>query len=324
MKAVVRDKYGGYQSLKIQEIPKPTPSENQVRIKVHASTINAYDDHLMKGEPFPVRVSEGLLAPKKQQLGCDLSGTVEEVGSKVSKFKNGDEVITCLADGNGDNAYAEYVCVNENLLALKPHGIFFEEAATIPMAGLTALQSVRDFGKIQPGQKVLVNGATGGVGSFAVQIAKLFGGTVTAVCRTDKKDFAYSIGADHVIDYTKESFIADREKYDLIIDVAASHTFAEYKNILEKKGICVMVGFSSMTHMMKVGWSIFRTKKKEKKIVLSFAKNAQVEDLLFLADQMKEKKIKAVIDQVFPLSDIQEAFNYFETEHLQGKVVITM
>lgn len=324
MKAVIREKYGDYQTLNIEEILKPTPTENQVLIKVMASTINAYDNHLMKGEPFPVRMSAGLTTPKSRYLGCDIAGIIENVGKKVIKFKKGDEVFTCLADGNGDNAYSEYVCVSEDLLALKPHGIFFEEAATIPMAGLTALQSIRDFGKIQPGQKVLVNGASGGVGSFAVQIAKLYGGIVTAVCRTEKCEFAYSIGADHVIDYTKENFIADIVKYDLIIDIAASHTFKEYKNILSKHGRCVIVGFSSMTRMIKNGLSNLRTRSKEQKAVIAFAKNDQVEDLQFLAEQMNNKKIKAIVDQTFPLNEIQQAFNYYETENLRGKVVITM
>ncbi|MGL9728070.1 NAD(P)-dependent alcohol dehydrogenase [Enterococcus sp. DIV0756] len=323
MRTVIKEKYGDYQVLKLKERPIPVPNEKQVLIKVRASTINAYDVHLVKGDPFPVRMTAGLCRPKNNQLGCDLAGVIENIGSKVTKFKKGDEVFTCLADGNGDDAYSDYVCVNEELLTLKPRGISHEEAATIPMAGLTALQSVRDFGKIQPGQKVLINGATGGVGSFAVQIAKLFGGIVTAVCRTEKEEFAYSIGADYFIDYTKENLITSREKYDLIIDVVGNHAFSEYKKVLNEKGTCVMVGFSSISHMIKVGWDIFRTRNKQQKIVLSFAKNSQVEDLEFLAEKMNDKKINAIIDQTFSLSDIQQAFQYFEAEHLNGKVVIS-
>ena len=324
MKTVIRKKYGNHQILNIEDREKPEPKEDQVRIKVMDSTINSYDTRLMKGDPFLVRFSSGLTKPKNQNLGCDVAGVIEKVGPNVEHFKVGDEVFTCLADGNGDNAYSEYVCVTESILAPKPKNLSYEVVATIPMAGLTALQAIRDFGKIQSGQKVLINGATGGVGSFAVQSAKLFGAHVTAVCRTEKEAFVRSIGADTMIDYTKENILESKVKYDLIIDVVANHSFKEYKPILTETGRCVMVGFSTIPHMIKTTMNASQTKQKDQKIVVAMANNTMVSDLTFMAEQMSQNKLTAVIDQIFPLTDIHQAFNFYEEEHLEGKVVITM
>lgn len=324
MKAIKMEKYDSPETLHLVDTEKPVPNNNEVLIKVHTSTINSYDYKMMKGNPFMIRFQKGLLKPKKDSLGCDVAGIVEEVGKNVTKLKVGDNVFGCLADGNGDNAYSEYVCVNENILAIKPNVISFEEIVTIPMAGLTALQAIRDYGQIKKGQKVLINGASGGVGTFAVQIAKAYGAEVTGVCRTENLEMVSAIGADYVIDYTKENFIKMSKKYDLIIDTVANHTFSKYKPILSDDSTCVMVGFSSLRHMLNTGISSFLSKGKNKKIKILLAQNTRVNDLIQISKLVENKEIQPVIDKIFFIQNISKAFQYFEAEHIKGKLVISI
>jgi NADPH:quinone reductase and related Zn-dependent oxidoreductases len=322
MKTIIMNKYNSLDDLSLTEMDNPSPKNNEVLIKVHSSTINSYDMRMFKGKPFMVRFQKGILSPRKKGLGCDVAGVVEKIGSDVTKFKIGDSVFGCLADGYGDNAYSEYVSVDENILAIKPDSVSFEQVATIPMAGLTALQALRDSGQIKRGQKVLVNGASGGVGSFAVQIAKAYGAKVTGVCRTESIEHLYAIGVDYIIDYTKEDFFKQKKKYDLIIDIVANHTFSKYKSILTESGTCVMVGFSTMGHMINTAIKSFLTKKKKKKIKILFARNTNVNDLNELSELVKNGKVTPIIDKTFLLEDIPKAFQYAETKHKKGKLVI--
>ena len=323
MKVLEYEKYNSIENFKLIDVSTPKPKENEILIKVKASSINSYDYRIMKGKPFLVRLQKGLFKPKKPYLGCDVAGSVEKVGSNVTKFKVGDNVFGCLADGNGDNAYSEYVCAKENIIAPIPNNVSFNEAATIPMAGLTALQALRDFGKIKKDQKVLINGSTGGVGMFAIQIAKESGAIVTGVCKAESMNKVIEIGADYVID-TKEDFLNKGIKYDLIIDVVANHSFSEYKKILNENGICVMVGFSKMGHMLKVLINSAFSKNKKQKIVLAMAKNSIVTDLNLMAELVSLDKIKPVIDKEFEFTKIKEAFEYYEKEHIKGKIIIKM
>ena len=277
MKAIVSTKYGPPDVLKLEEVEKPTPKNDEVLIKVYATSVNAGDWHLLRGKPFLVRLmGYGLLKPKHKILGADIAGRIEVVGRNVKQFQSGDEVF-----GNtskyGFGGFAEYVSVPENALLLKPTNISFEEAAAVPQAALTALQGLRDKGQIQPGQKVLIHGAGGGVGTFAVQIAKSFGAEVTAVCSTRNLDMLRSIGADHVIDYTQEDFTQNGQRYDLIIAVNGYHSIFDYKRALSPKGMYVMIGGSnaqmfqamllgpliSMTGSKKMGNSMHKPNKKD-------------------------------------------------------------
>lgn len=241
MKAIVYTKYGSPDVLHLEEIEKPTPKDDEVLIKVHAASVNAYDWHFLTADVFLIRLmGGGLLKPKNTTLGADIAGRVEAVGSQVKQFKPGDEVFGTARRSSG--GFAEYVCALEKTLVLKPANVSFEEAAAVTMAALTALQGLRDEGRIRSGQKVLIEGASGGVGTFAIQIAKSFGAEVTAVCSTTKLDIARSIGADHVIDYTKEDFTKNGKRYDLILVANGSHSVFEYKRALNPNGICVISG----------------------------------------------------------------------------------
>jgi len=312
MKAIVRHKYGSSEVLKFVESEKPAPKENQVLVKVRAASINSYDWRNMKAVPFLVRTNGGLLKPKDIRLGADIAGIVEAIGSKVSMFKPGDEVYGGVSMGG----YAEYVCASEKSLALKPSNISFEEAAATPMAALTALQGLRDKGKIQPGQKVLVNGASGGVGTFAVQIAKNFGAEVTGVCSTRNLDMARSIGADHVIDYTKEDFSKNGQKYDLIFDVAANRSVFAYKRVLAPKGKYVLAGFSSMPqmiHILLLGPQVAKAENQEIGMMgMASTNNA---DLTFISGLLESRKVVPVIDKTYPLNETAQALRHFEEEH---------
>ena len=241
MKAIVYTKYGPPDVLQLKEVEKPTPKDDEVLIKVHAASVNAADLHLLRADPFLVRLDSGLLKPKNKILGADIAGRVEAVGRNVKQFKPGDEVFGDIS-ACGWGGFAEYVCARENVLALKSASMTFEEAAAVPMAAVTALQGIRDTGQIKPGQKVLINGASGGVGTFAVQIAKSFGTEVTAVCSTSKMDMVRSIGADHVIDYTKEDFTQNGKRYDLIIGANGHQSLSDYKGALSPEGIYVCTG----------------------------------------------------------------------------------
>ncbi|MFV0362433.1 MAG: NAD(P)-dependent alcohol dehydrogenase [Suipraeoptans sp.] len=324
MKTVRMQKYNSPESLQLLDIEKPNPKDNEVLIKVCASTINSYDFKKMKGKPIVMRLQNGIFSPKKNSLGCDVAGIIEKIGKNVTNFNIGDTVFCCLADGYGDNAYSEYVCANENIIAIKPDSVSFEEIASIPMAGVTALQALRNFGEIQEGQKVLINGASGGVGTFAIQIAKAHGAEVTGVCRTESLSTLSSLGADYVIDYTVEDFMESKKKYDLIIDIVANHTFSEYKSILTENGFCVMVGFSSFSHMLNTAVNSLLSKKNKQKIKMLLAQNAVVSDLIHVSELVQEKKIHPTIDKTFLLEDISKAFQYFETEHITGKLIISI
>jgi len=320
MKAIIRHKYGSSEVLKLVETEKPTPKENQVLIKVHAASINSYDWRHMRAKPFLVRTSAGLLKPKDGRLGADIAGTVEAVGSKVTLFKPGDEVYGDVSMGG----YAEYVCAPEKVLALKPANVSFEEAAATPMAALTALQGLRDKGKIQAGQKVLVNGASGGVGTFAVQIAKYYGAEVTGVCSTRNLKMARSIGADHVIDYTKEDFTKNGKQYDLIFDVAASQSVFAYKRVLAPEGKYVMAGFSTMSHLIHILLLGSRVAKNGQEIGLMDTASVNHADLVFISGLLESRKVVPVIDKCYPLNETAQALRHYEEEHAQGKIIISV
>ena len=323
MKAVVYTKYGSPDVLKLTELPKPIPGDNEVLIKVHAAALNAADWHLLRAKPFLIRLmGMGLLKPKNKILGADLAGQVEAIGRNVRQFKPGDEVFSDIF-GSGSGSLAEYVCVQENILVSKPARISFEAAAAVPLAGVTALQGLRDKGRIQPGQRVLVNGASGGVGTFAVQIAKSFGAEVTAVCSTGKIDMVRSLGADHVIDYTREDFTKNGQSYDLIFAANGFHPISDYKRALSPKGTYVMAGGSmaQMFQALLLGPMISMTGSKQ---MYGVSAKANQKDLLFLKELLEAGKIVPVIDRRFPLSEVPDAFRYLEAGHAKGKVVIIM
>jgi len=322
MKAIMYKKYGPPDVLEVKEVEKPIPTDNQVLVKIHAASVNFGNLVLLKGEPFLARFAFGLLKPKYPIPGGDMAGTVEAVGKDVTQFQPGDEVFGDLS-GSGWGAFAQYVAVPEIALALKPDNLSFEEAAAAPMAGVTALQGLRDKGKIQQGQKVLINGASGGVGTFAVQIAKALGAEVTGVCSTRNVDILQSLGADHVIDYTKEKFTENKDTYDLILGVNGHQPLTDYKRALKPKGIFVHVGGSGsqMFQAMTVGAWISKTSSKK---MGTFLQRANQEDLVCLKELMESGKVKPVIDRQYRLSELPEAFGYFEQGHAQGKVVITV
>ncbi len=320
MKAIVFTKYGSPDFLELKEVEKPTPKENEVLIKVHASSINDWDWGLLRGKPFANRVMFGLLKPKKI-LGCDIAGRVEAIGKNVKQFQPGDNVFGDISGGNW-GGFAEYACARENEIALKPVSMSFEEAAAIPQAGALALQSVYDKAQIQSGQKVLINGAGGGAGTFAVQIAKSLGAEVTGVDSTRKLNMMRSIGADHVIDYTQEDFTKNGQCYDLIIDNAAHHSIFDYKRALSPKGIYVMLGGSTarIFQIMFLGPLISMTGSKKLGILMLKPNK----DLAFMKELFETGKVKPVIDRRYPLSEVAEALRYFGEGLAQGKVVITL
>ncbi|MDL2124616.1 MAG: NAD(P)-dependent alcohol dehydrogenase [Deltaproteobacteria bacterium] len=319
MKAVVYQKYGSPDVLELKEVEKPTPKDNEVLIKVHAVSVNASDWEFLRGSPLYTRIW-GLLKPKYKILGSDIAGRVEAVGRNVTQFQQGDAVFGDILECWG--GFAEYVCAPENALILKPASMTFEEAAAVPQAAGVALQGLRDKGQIQPGQKVLINGAGGGAGSFAVQIAKLFGAEVTGVDSTRKLDMMRSIGADQVIDYTQEDFTQNGQRYDLILDLVAYHSIFDYKRALSPKGVYVMVG-GSMSHIFQTlffGSWIFMTGRK-KMGILGAKPN---KDLAFIIELIESGKVIPVIDRQYPLSEVPEALRYLGEGHAKGKVVITV
>ncbi|MHC4252230.1 MAG: NAD(P)-dependent alcohol dehydrogenase, partial [Planctomycetota bacterium] len=251
MKAIVCHKYGPPDDLKLEEVPKPIPRDDEALVRVHASSVNAHDWHFVRCDPFIMRLVFGLFRPKYKIPGVDVAGRIEAVGENVKRFEPGDEVFADVS-GCGLGGFAEYVCVPENVLARKPAGITFEEAAAVPMAGVTALQALRDKGHIQSGQNVLINGASGGVGSFAVQIAKSFGAEVTGICSTDKVDMVRSAGADHIVDYTREDFARSGKRYDLILAAGGHRHILMYKRALTPTGTLVCSG-GSMAQILQVG-----------------------------------------------------------------------
>jgi NADPH:quinone reductase-like Zn-dependent oxidoreductase len=322
MKAITFDKYGSPDVLQLQEIDKPVVNDDEVLIGVHAASVNAADWHILRADPFLLRLGFGLLKPKYKILGADIAGRVEAVGRNAKQFQPGDEVFGDIS-GCGWGAFAEYVCARENALVLKPANISFEEAAAVPFAGVTALQGLRDKGQIQPGQKVLINGASGGVGTFAVQIAKSFGAEVTGVCSTRNLDMVRSLGADQVIDYTQEDFTKSGQRYDLILAVNGYRSIFEYKRALSPKGIYIMAG-GSMAQMFQavfLGPWISMTGSKK---IGNFETKPNQKDLAFVKELLEAGKVVPVIDRHYTLSEVPEAIRYLEEVHARGKVVITV
>ena len=322
MKAFVYCDYGSPDVLKLTTIEKPTPADDQVLVRVRAASVNPLDWHYMRGTPYFMRLSAGLRRPKVTRLGVDFAGTVEAVGKNVKRFKPGDEVF-----GGRTGAFGEYVLVREDrAVVLKPANLTFEQAASVPIAAITALQSLRDKGKVQPGQKVLINGASGGVGTFAVQIAKSLGAEVTGVCSTRNAAMVRSIGADHVVDYTKEDFTKGAERYDLILDNVGNHSLLESRRALTPKGRYVMVGGQPgrwIDPIPRVLNALVLSRFVSQDMGMFLAELNQG-DLTVLRDLLQAGKVKPVIDRQYKLNELPEAVRYLEQGHARGKVVITL
>jgi NADPH:quinone reductase-like Zn-dependent oxidoreductase len=321
MKAIVCTKYGSPDELQLKEVPNPAPNDDQVLVKIHAASLNAADLETLRGV-FLVRMASPR-RPMHQILGSDIAGRVEAVGKNVQQFQAGAEVWGDLSYPHGLGAFAEYVCAAESALAPKPPSMTFEEAATYPQAAIVALQSLRDKGQIRPDQKVLINGAGGGMGTFAVQLAKYFGAEVTAVDSTKKLDMLRSIGADHVIDYTQEDYTSSGDCYDLILDLAAYRSVSDYRRALAPAGIFMMVGGSVATLLQVVTRGTWISRRSSQKIGLNAWTPNKREDLAFLAELFEAGKVVPVIDRRYPLHEVPEALRYLEEEPHLGKIVIT-
>lgn len=323
MKAIVYHKYGSPDVLELQEVEKPDLADDGVLVRVRAASVNPLDWYSMMGRPSLFRTQMGLLKPKNTRLGVDFAGTVEAVGKDVTGFRPGDEVF-----GGRNGAFAEYVCVREDrAVVLKPANVTFEQAAAVPVAALTALQGLRDQGQIQSGQQVLINGASGGVGTFAVQIAKSFGAEVTGVCSPRNVDLVRSIGADHVIDYTREDFTRSGQRFDLMLDVAGSRSWSECRRVLNPQATLVIVGapkgnrlIGPLSHIVKVRLAALRSSQK----VVFFIAEFNKPDMVVLGELLEAGKVTPVIDRRYELSDIADAFRYMGEGHARGKVVITL
>jgi NADPH:quinone reductase-like Zn-dependent oxidoreductase len=320
MKAIVYREYGSPDILKLEEVEKPSLKDDEVLINVQAASVNPLDWHYMRGEPFLVRLSMGLLRPKNTRLGVDVAGQVEAVGKNVTQFQPGDEVFGTSYLGS----LGEYVCATENTLVSRPANLTFEELAAVPVAAITALQGLRDQGKIQPGQKVLINGASGGVGTFAVQIAKSFGAEVTAVCSTGNMDSARSIGAEHVIDYTKEDFTKNGKRYDLIIGANGHRSLSDYKRALSLNGTYVCTGGTMAQIFESILLGPLMSTKGGKKISNMGIAQSNQKDLVLIKDLLETGKVVPVIDRCYPLGETAEAIRYLEAGHAKGKVVVTI
>jgi len=325
MKAIVFTKYGSPDVLELKEVEKPTPQNDEVLIKVQAASANPADWHTMRATPFLARLVNGFFKPKNPRLGADVAGRVEAVGRNVTQFHVGDEVFGCMAL-NELRSFAEYVCAHESAaVALKPANLTFEQAAAVPLAAFTALQGLRDKGQIQSGQKVLINGASGGVGTFAVQIAKSFGTEVTGVCSTRNLEMVRSIGADHVTDYTREDFTHNGQQYDLIYCAVGNRSISDYQRALAPQGACVIAGFTNLRLLfeyMLLGPR--RSKAGGKQVGLMPTMKPNKQDLVFVKELLETGKVKPVIDRCYPLSETAEAIRYLEAGHAKGKVVITV
>ena len=319
MKAILYEKYGPLDELELKDVEKPTPKDNEVLVKVYAASVNFNNLVYVQGKPFLARLETGFLKPKFKIPGNDISGRVEAVGVNVKQFQQGDEVFGDTSEC-GFGAFAEYVSVTEDALVLKPTNVSFEEAAVVPEAALAALQALRDKGQIQKGQKILICGASGGIGTFAVQIAKYFGTEVSGVCSTDNLELVSLVGADHVIDYTREDFIINEQRYDLILATAGFRSMFDYRRALSQKGICVVTGgtMSQIFHAMLLGpWiSMFGSKKL---VSMSVKPN---KDLSFVKELIEAGKVKPVIDRRYSLREVPDALRYYAEGHTKGKVVI--
>ena len=316
MKAIVQNAYGSPDVIEIKEVDRPVVKENDVLVRVAAASINAGDIFSVKGSPWLARFSVGFPKPKDYILGWDAAGTVEAVGGKVTKFKAGDEVYT-LCSG----AFAELACVHEDRVARKPKNLTFEQAAAVPSAALTALIALRTQGKLKAGQKVIINGASGGVGTFSVQIAKALGAEVTGVCSTRNVELVRSLGADHVFDYKNEDFTLSDRRYDLILDNVGSRSFADYRRMLTQQGVHLPnTGHAGMSYVIKA----YLLSALMSQHLAPFLAEPSPEDFEFLNELIEAGKVKPVIDKVYPMSKAKDAFWYLEKEHAQGKVVITL
>lgn len=322
MRAITYHRYGSPDVLEFGEAQKPTPGDNEVLIEVHAASLNAYDWHMMRGKPFFLRLFSGLLRPKNIIPGVDVAGRVEAVGSAVKQLRPGDEVFGDVCECGG-GAFAEYVCADENALALKPSNMTFEEAAAVPMAAVTAVKALRGRGQIQAGQKVLVHGASGGVGTYGVQLAKALGAEVTAVCSTGKMDMVRSIGADHVIDYTQEDFTTNGQRYDLILAANGRRPARDYVRALGPRGACIVTGGTESQVYQAMFFGPLISMVGSRKIG-SMVSHPDKEVLAFLKELIEAGKVAPVIDKRYPLGEVPAAMRYLGDGHAAGKVVITI
>lgn len=316
MKAIIYENYGSPDVLQLTDLPKPAPKEGEVLVKIHAVGLNAADWHLMRADPFLARMSAGIFKPKNNILGEDIAGAVEAVGATVTQFKPGDAVFACYERG-----LAEYVCMPEKKLTPMPANLSFEEAAAVPMAALTALQGLRDHGKIQAGQCVLIHGASGGVGTFAVQLAKHFGAEVTAVTSAAKMNQARALGADHVIDYTREDFSRTGKHYDLIFAANGNRSMSDYERALTPMGIFVMAGGTNAQMFQAILFGRLKTKQGGRTMKI-FLASSSPNDLAIVKDLIEAGQIRPVMDRCYSLEQTAEAMRYLETGHAKGKIVI--
>jgi NADPH:quinone reductase-like Zn-dependent oxidoreductase len=323
MKALVYDKYGSPDVLELRAVDRPVVTDDGVLVRVHAFSVNPVDWHTLTGTPYMVRMQAGLRKPKREVLGVDFAGTVETIGRNVKRFQPGDEVF-----GGRTGAFAEYVCVPEDrAIVLKPANVTFEQAASVPVAAVSALQGLRDKGRIQPGQKVLINGASGGVGTFALQIAKSFGAEVTGVCSTGNVDIARSIGADHVIDYTGENFTLGEQRYDLMLDIAGNRSWSDCKRVLNHNARLVVVGgpktnrwIGPLSQLVKLRLASLGGSRR----VVPFLAKINKEDLEVLQRLLEAGTVTPVIDRRYELTEVPEALRYLGDGHAKGKVVINI
>src|SRR5881398_1601905 len=327
IKAIVRERFGSPDVLQLKEIEKPAPNDVRgVLVKVYASSVNPADRYDVNGMSFALRLvlplfrmGVGVRRPKELQVGTDLAGTVEAVSSNVTQFKPGDEVY-----GVGFHGYAEYAVARENRVALKPKNRSFEESAAVPIAGFTALQALRNHGHIEPGQKVLINGAGGGVGTFAVQIAKSFGADVTGVCSTRNVEMVRSIGADRVIDYVQQDFTKSGQRYDLIFDCVGNHSLLAHRRALNPNGVCVVAGAKGLWDFLTHALAAPVLSRLVSQKFVTFIAKINKDDLTIMRELMATGKVTPVIDRRYSLSEVPEAIRYLETRHARGKVVITL
>ena len=321
MQAIIFTEYGSPDVLQLVEVDKPMPKDNEVLVKVHAASANPLDWHRMRGEPFIARLSQGYRKPTDPKIGADVAGRVEAVGRNVTEFQPGDAVFGDMFAGS----FAEYACVPESELALKPSNLTFEEAAATPIVGFTAIQGLRDAGHIQAGEKVLVNGASGGVGTFAVQYAKSVGAEVTGVCSTRNLDMVRSMGADHVIDYTQEDFTRNGQQYDLIFDAVGNYSISDFKRALTSNGRAVVAGFTRLSLLFQV-MILGKLVSKLGNQTVGMMKTAysNKKDLNIIKELLEAKKVVPVIDRCYPLNETAEAIRYLEHGHAQGKVIIVV
>ena len=322
IKAIFYSCYGSPDVLKLETMDKPAPAADEVLVKVKAASVNPLDWHYMRGEPYIMRLGSGLGKPEDTRLGVDFAGTVEAVGWNVTQFKPGDQVF-----GGKTGAFGEYVTVREDrAVVLMPENVTFEQAASVPIAALTALQALRDKGRIKAGQKVLINGASGGVGTFAVQIAKVFGAEVTGVCSTRNVDMVRSIGADHVVDYTREDYTKGSQQYDIIVDMVSNRSLLENRGVMSPGGILVIIGGPKgnwIKPLIRPVQAMILSPFVDQDFGMMIAKLTK-EDLVFVGDLMKEGKVTPVIDRRYPLVEVPEAIRYSEAGHASGKIIIDM